>query len=88
MYLVPLVLKMSAQILDEEGNPIPDVTYAVSADGYFSPVAWMSTDSEGMIYLENLPDSEISIIVIRYGYQQNWWTGLAGSHVEIVLQKE
>jgi len=74
-YLVPYAMKMSAQVLDEEGYPIPHVTYAVSAEAYYNPAGWMSTDSEGMIFLENLPDSEITMLLSRDGYQQQDWKG-------------
>lgn len=64
------------------------MTYGVSAEGYYNPKGWMSTDSEGMIFLDNLPDGEITIFLSRDGYQQQEWKGLAGDHVEIVLKKK
>jgi RNA polymerase sigma factor (sigma-70 family) len=87
-YLEPYVLKMSAQVLDEEGHAIPHVTYAVSAEAYYNPNGWMSTDSKGMIFLENLPDSEITLLLPRDGFQRQDWKGFAGDHVEIILKKE
>ena len=87
MYLVPFVLEMSARFLDEEGNPVPDVTYSVGAQDYYNPVSSKKSDLEGMVFLSNLPDTEISIGYYRHGYQRSRWEGFAGSHIEIVLKR-
>ena len=84
----PLTSKLSIQVLDEEGAPLPDVFHTVYAKDYYWPSGGQTSDVDGMIYLEHLPYTELSISFSHTGFQQNRWKGFAGGHVEIVLKRE
>ena len=88
IYLVPLELELSALVVDEDGAIVPGVTYSVTAEEYFNPSMRMRSDTSGVIYLSNLPETEITMKLHRFGYERKEWKGFAGSHVEIVLKKE
>jgi len=80
--------ELSIKMLDDEGNPVPDVHYAVSAPDYYQPFDRHASDAEGMIRLKNLPETEISVRYNREGYQGNTWEGFAGESIEIVIPRE
>lgn len=88
IYLVPLELELSALVVDEDGAIVPGVTYSVTAEEYFNPSMRMRSDTSGVIYLSNLPETEITMKLHRFGYERKEWKGFAGSHLEIVLKKE
>jgi RNA polymerase sigma factor (sigma-70 family) len=80
-------LKLVVQTVDEEGSPVPHVTIYPYADNYFYPGHSTQTDIDGMLYLDNLPDTEIRLNTMREGYVDNNWTGFAGEDADIVLEK-
>ncbi|MFP6582918.1 MAG: hypothetical protein VCD00_10235 [Candidatus Hydrogenedentota bacterium] len=89
VYLVAYTLQMSVKVVDEEGRPLSDVLFLFSIEDYLDTGIRLRTDSEGMIYLKNLPDTEIQMQARREGYEHSdWWKGFASEHVEIVLKPE
>lgn len=86
-YLVSYDLTMSVQILDQEGNPLSNVRLGVNADDYYRS-GFTKSDTDGMVYLEHLPASEISIGLFRDGYERQSWKGLPEGRVEIVMKKK
>lgn len=87
-YLDSFVLDLSVQILDEEGYPLAHVNCAVGAENYFDTEGWRQSDTEGMIFIEHLPDSEISLLLACDGYEYQSWNGYAGDPIEIVMKRE
>jgi RNA polymerase sigma factor (sigma-70 family) len=86
--LVAHVEEMSAQVLDEAGNPIGSLRYSLDAKDFYRPNQNALSDSEGMIYLKNLPDAEITIFFYGNAFRGQSWKGFPGEHVEIVLNKK
>jgi len=83
-----LTSKLSIQVLDEEGAPLPDVFHTVYAKDFYWPSGNQTSDVDGMIHLEHLPNTELSISFSHTGYVQNRWKGFAGGHVEITMKRE
>ena len=79
---------LTIQVFDEEGAPLPDVYHTVYARDFYWPSINQTSDVDGMIHLEHLPETELSISFSHTGYQQNHWKGFAGDQVEIVLKRE
>ena len=89
VYLIPFSQTMSAQILDQEGDPLPNVRLWVGADDYYHPTGLLiRSDINGMVTLKHLPDAEISIGLSRDGYEDQSWKGFPGAHIEIMMKKE
>jgi hypothetical protein len=58
----------------------------VKAPNYYEPGTEAKTDSNGMAYLKNLPDTDINLTIGHLKYKAEKWKGLAGEHIEVILK--
>jgi len=81
--------ELTLRVLDESGDPLPDIKYHVSAEELYKSWNPRSTGTEGTALIEHLPQSEIVVTTIDSPIYENYsWSGLPGQHVEIVLKQK
>jgi len=88
VYLVSYTQTLSAQLIDEEGEPVAGIMYSVNADDYFLPYGTRRSNSEGMIYVENLPNTEVRLQLLSPEYELESFEGMPGQHIEMVVERK
>jgi RNA polymerase sigma-70 factor (ECF subfamily) len=86
--LKPLEEILFVKLVDQHGEPAADAYYRVEAHRYVQPYGHLQSDSEGMIHLKNLPDTQVKITLSDGRFERRTWRVMPGRYAELPVKRK